>query len=867
MATSSLSLLKSTLRTSLAEALYNEIVANSNNYYYFIGKTLEWDSNLDVVLAPEPTGVYENSTREDMVFLKKITSADVSFVTPRHNWEYNRVYDMYDDYLGGTIVVPNCTGSGVFILGTFNPAQIGVGYMVTGSGISVGTRVTSVASDRIGISTSATAISGSVTFTNVSSSGVTTLDDAPFYVLTNERNVYKCLYNNNGAPSTVKPYSTTHQTIKTDDGYIWKFMYTIPNSLINKFMSVADMPVTTSIRQAYYSRGAINSVVVEAYGSGYSPGDYLVVDGDGYLIDNPLRILSTSVGEGGSGYTTAPTITISDPYDSFTYTTSTKYLNNQYVKYDNRIYEVTTGGISGTTPPTHTGVNIIANGETFLRFVGLTASGTAILTDTSVSSVDMSGIIGYITLDNAGSGYDYLNPPAVTITGNGSGATASANVSSEGYLLGVTITNRGTGYKTAAVSIAVPVSGVRAVASIEIYYGYGYSTAPIAVCSPPFTATASWSAGLGVSNNNIISQSGRFYRVTSSTSGQTLGTTAPSHLTGSVTNGTATLLFIGRTALVSTSLELTKAKLVPIIDNGQIVSAIVSDPGVGYTTATITAYSATGEGAVVVPNLSYGDLNTRQANIELLAMPGTIDVIPMLSSGSGYSYANIAISGDGTGCTATAVIELGRIVKINVVNPGSGYTKASVIITGNTNATQAYARPIISPPSGHGKNAVRELLAKSISMTTTIAKDVNQGFIVNNDYRQLGILKNPTGYGSTRRLTSFSASPCYNIVGDFVLANIETDMILTDANGFKYRVVAKPETSNGTVPLLIQSIDNTVPIAGQLMFYGTLGQATLTTVTPPTVNKYSGDVMFIDNRSSFQPTDEQTVSIKTAIRF
>ena len=49
-----------------------------------------------------------------------------------------------------------------------------------------------------------------------------------FYVITSEYNVFKCLSNNGGVPSTVMPnilVTTTH--FQTADGYIWKFMYTL----------------------------------------------------------------------------------------------------------------------------------------------------------------------------------------------------------------------------------------------------------------------------------------------------------------------------------------------------------------------------------------------------------------------------------------------------------------------------------------------------------------------------------------------------------------------------------------------------------------------------------------------------------------
>jgi hypothetical protein len=69
----------------------------------------------------------------------------------------------------------------------------------------------------------------------VAPSGTQKLENAVFYVVTDEYNVYQCLDNDNNTPSTVKPTGTTVDAIQTSDGYIWKFLYTIPIALRNKF--------------------------------------------------------------------------------------------------------------------------------------------------------------------------------------------------------------------------------------------------------------------------------------------------------------------------------------------------------------------------------------------------------------------------------------------------------------------------------------------------------------------------------------------------------------------------------------------------------------------------------------------------------
>ena len=68
------------------------------------------------------------------------------------------------------------------------------------------------------------------------------------------------------------------------------------------------------------------------------------------------------------------------------------------------------------------------------------AKATATLTGDAVSS---------ITITDGGSHYKQGTPPSVTITGDGSGATATATVSSTGIVNGITITSGGSGYSSA----------------------------------------------------------------------------------------------------------------------------------------------------------------------------------------------------------------------------------------------------------------------------------------------------------------------------------------------------------------------------------------------------------------------------------
>lgn len=876
MATS-FSLLKPGLKTSLVESLYNEIISNSSTYYYFLGKTLEW-SPTDNAESPANTLSYEAQTREEMIFVKKITTSDVSFIAPRYDWIAGQVYDQYDDFIGGQIVVQNCEGNNnvFYITGTFDPSTIGIGYTASGTGIAPGAKVVAVSTTRVDLDYPNTGfVSGTVTFTNYAPSGASSLETARFYVITTDNNVYKCLDNNNGAISTVKPYSLSHETFQLSDGYIWKYMYTLPNALINKFSTITDIPVTTAVRSAYYSGGAINSVTITNYGQDYTSTDTLVVTGDGALKGNLKKINSFIIQSPGVGYLSPPTITVADPFTTVPFEVDTTFYAGQYVKTStSKIYLVTSTGVTGPSEPTHTITNDpVASGTTSLQFVGYTPTITGTIVDGSLDDISVEGILGYINVLSAGSGYDPNLPPVVTITGDGVGATASALVSVDGYVVGITITDRGIGYSTVSVSIEPPPDpeGEPAVLGAELYIGFGYSITPTVDVTPPYTL---WEGSAIVNNGDQIMYDTRLYEVVTAETNQLLGTEAPSHTTGTESNGAVDLLYVGEVAraAIAAIVERTQAKVVPVIENGQIINVRVIEPGEGYTIAYLNAFGA-GSGAEFIVNTSEGDLNTRQANIELLAIPGTIDAVSVINPGSGYSSgsAEVVIDGDGTGFQATVEIVDGIVSKINVTNPGSGYTRATVTITGPCDI-QAYARPIISPPQGHGKNAVRELFASDIALATTVAQDRNQGFIVDNDYRQLGIIKNPTQYNSSRRYNNLTGSTCFSITANFAYADIVEDMVLTDSTtGNRYRVVAKPITSTGDAfPVLAVSLDNGVPSAPDVLTYTGADDlpksATVSNVTSPAVDKYSGDLLFIDNRNAFQPTDTQTVSIRTVIR-
>jgi len=95
----------------------------------------------------------------------------------------------------------------------------------------------------------------------------------------------------------------------------------------------------------------------------------------------------------------------------------------------------------------------------------------------------------------------------------------------------------------------------------------------------------------------------------------------------------------------------------------------------------------------------------QQLNIQNTTTPGQILGVEVVDGGNSYSSApTLTFRGNGSGAAATATIDGGAIVKVEMNNEsgglGSGYDYASLSFTGN-----ATLRPIISPRDVIGKNA------------------------------------------------------------------------------------------------------------------------------------------------------------------
>jgi len=135
--------------------------------------------------------------------------------------------------------------------------------------------------------------------------------------------------------------------------------------------------------------------------------------------------------------------------------------------------------------------------------------------------------------------------------------------------------------------------------------------------------------------------------------------------------------------------------------------------------------------------------STSHLDTEANAIDGDISYIHVDNGGDNYETAPIIeIRGDGTGAVATAIMTGESIDYIQLSNNGTGYTYANIHIFGNGNNGSATA--MISPKNGHGSDANYELGSFYVEITTELIGDEDGFAPISGTYRNIGIVKNTT---------------------------------------------------------------------------------------------------------------------------
>lgn len=311
-------------------------------------------------------------------------------------------------------------------------------------------------------------------------------------------------------------------------------------------------------------------------------------------------------------------------------------------------------------------------------------------------------------------------------------------------------------------------------------------------------------------------------------------------------------------------------------DAGKVVDITINNAGEGYSFAYITFSGGGGEGAEASVTLGATESGTAQENVENAAIPGTIDRIEILTPGIDYidGDASISIVGDGSG--AEAILEVdpddGAILNVTITNQGSGYTFAEVTVEGIA-GSGAELVAVISPKSGHGANAQKELFATNIGFSVNLTNDTADLFL-NNDFRQIGVVKNPLIYGDTDNFQDSTGTCCYVINVDDP-DNYDMDDLITTDSGGRFTVVQKVDADeDGTVEsIYLLPIIPQITSSSELTNTGTannpksLTGLTINSVVEPEVDGKSGEIIYLDNREFIVRQQDQVEKIRAVLKF
>ena len=590
--------------------------------------------------------------------------------------------------------------------------------------------------------------------------------------------------------------SNAQATAFVSGGTVTKILVTNPGSGYTSMPTITFSGGSGSGATAEAMVGGVSSISVTSPGSGYLiPPEVVISAGAGaqsgaVTVNSTGGITGINLAYGGSDFGVPPTVEIFDSSGAGSGATATASLSSGV-----GTYLITSGGSGYTAAPT---VTISGGGGTgatatslisgSVTNVALGAPGAGYSPGVVVSVIGngsgaaaaatISGsVVGtnISTTNSSGSGYDAV--PTVTVTGGGgAGATATA-------LLGLTASS--------FTLDAVPVNQTART----------YSNAPNVTFSAPA------GGGVRATGQALLGTNGTVtgVRITNAGSGYLPSDTLTATLSGgTVTGGTWTQTFTGdnsnftvsgvtitapgtgytgNAALTFTGGSPGSAASGTAFVLGSIASVFMTNFGSGYTSApTVVFNDATGTGATATAELS-----------------AQVIGLQILTPGSGYTSApTVTIAAPTAGTTATATVGLTSIVSgITVTNAGKGYDPASTTVR-------------LTPVAGGGGAVTGAITVdaagtiSSINLSTRGTDYVTPPQVIINDASGSG-----SGATATAIVDSNPASPTYRQVTGITVAgggtgyNPETTTVTLKSAGSGATAIANLNASGGLASITV----------------------------------------------------------------
>ena len=308
---------------------------------------------------------------------------------------------------------------------------------------------------------------------------------------------------------------------------------------------------------------------------------------------------------------------------------------------------------------------------------------------------------------------------------------------------------------------------------------------------------------------------------------------------------------------------------------------------------------------------------------------GQLKIVTITNRGVGLGTANrtytqVPIKGDGNGAECTVAINNNsKVESVTISKGGSGYTFGTIdLVAGNVpGGTTAPIFDVIVPPQGgHGSDIYRELGARNTLIYSRIENDTeNPDFITGNEFARVGLVQNPKTYNTSTNLGLDKAAATYALKltgAGYSSATFTADAFITQTIGLGStavgRVVSYDQVTGvlkywqdrSTAGFNTDGSKNTIPeygfkmnrftkgitdggsfdivggsatLAIQTSFTGIsteinsrtyyLGQSFSEGVAQPEVEKYTGNIIYVDNRPSITRSANQKEDIKIILQF
>ena len=313
------------------------------------------------------------------------------------------------------------------------------------------------------------------------------------------------------------------------------------------------------------------------------------------------------------------------------------------------------------------------------------------------------------------------------------------------------------------------------------------------------------------------------------------------------------------------------------------------------------------------------------STVTTAATDGKIESLS-ITAGSGYTdgtyYA--AVYGDGTsaGTSSGAIVRItvssgsiasfgltagsdttihdgGAAYTYGTVNLGSSYTFSDAALYYSSSmgsGTGGAVGVIISPKNGHGHSAINELGGHYVMTATTLTQDEGDDVSTANDFREVGLVIDPTTYGTSTVASASTARMTFAVKFSSSSGTFDADEKISNSSGAIGKVVEWDSTNsilyyhqerfgdygtNSTTGAYTAFSGTGTITGGTSGATGTPSSSSTETVTlannntiaftsgyaNPELQPDSGDIIYIENRKPIQRASDQTEDIKLIIEF